>query len=105
MSLLLDALRRAQDARDRSRGVIPTPAAPPSPPPAAVPPPRGQPGPLLALGLAAAIFVGVVMAWHAQPWRAPPKPKAEPAGLKLDHELKMKRDPSAPPGPAGTPRP
>ena len=107
MSLLLDALRRAEDARDRARGIAPrqreNPVAAPASPRAA--PASRKPGPLFALGLAAAIFAGAVLAWHAQPWRAPTKTKVDATSLKLDRELKMKPDPGAASGGVGTSRP
>ena len=107
MSRLLDALERAEKARDRARGVTrppsenPPPAAPRAPPPA-----QGRtPGPTLALGLAVAIFAAVVWAWHGQPFRIPPKGKIDATPLKLDRELKMKSGPSEPPAQGGTTRP
>lgn len=107
MSLLLGALRKAQDARDDARG---TPQAereapPPAPAHAPPPPPKSSRGPLFALGLAVAIFLGAVGAWHAQPWRAPHKAKIDPSELKLDSRLDLTRKPPpAAPAP-GTPRP
>lgn len=103
MSLLLDALRRAENARDRQRGVTP---ARPEPPRAATLPPKAppRPSPLAALALAGAIFLAVVTAWHEQPWRPPPKVKLENTPLRLEHELKLKRPPPAPAEPPGTPR-
>ena len=107
MSRLLDALQRAEEARDRTRGTVRPPsenrpaAAPPKP--ARIPTLARQP--LVAMALAVAIFLATLWAWHSQPWRAPPKGKIDATLLKLDRELKMKRDPSAPPARGGTPRP
>ncbi len=107
MSLLLDALRRAQDARDDARG---TPAAereqlPPPPAQSPTSPSKPSRNSLFALGLAIAIFLGAVTAWHAQPWRAPPKSKIDPTELKLDSGLDVTRKaPPAAPKP-GTTRP
>lgn len=107
MSLLLDALRKAQDVRDDARG---TPVGerqplPPPPPPAPTPPPKPWRSPLFALGLAVAIFLGAVSAWHSQPWRAPHKAKIDPSQLKLDPRLDLdRRALPASPRP-GTPRP
>ena len=107
MSLLFDALRKAQDARDDARGTLAAerdllPAPPPqSPPPAS----NSSRTSLFALGLAIAIFLGAVSAWHAQPWRAPPKPKIDPSELKLDPRLDLTRKaPPTAPSP-GTTRP
>ena len=107
MSRLLDALRRAEEARDRARGTVrpPSEKPPPAPPP---PPPRAPASarePLLALAIALAIFLATVWAWHGQPWHAPVKGKIDATPLKLDRELKMKREPPAAPAPGGTPRP
>ena len=103
MSLLLDALRKAEDARDRTRGIDPAaPPAPAVPAPAAAPSPAG-PSPLVGLGLAVAIFVAVVSAWHSQPWRAPAKARVDPAALKLDYRLDLQRNSHRLTGPAGTP--
>ena len=93
MSLLLDALRNAQDARDRSRGIEPAerleePAEREEP---SRPPEKPWVSPLFALGLAIALFVGAVSAWHSQPWRAPAKSKIDASALKLDYRLDLTR--------------
>ena len=105
MSVLLEALRKAQDERDRGRGIEPAPR-PPLPEtgrkrPASPAPPRAA-SPLLALGLAVAIFAGALSAWHSQPeMRFPARHKAEPGALKLDYALDLARPRRA----GGTPPP
>ena len=101
MSLLLDALRKAQDTRDRSRGIEPAERVEEQPqrttplraqrtqPPRA--PEKPSVSPLFALGLAVALFVGAVSAWHLQPWQAPPKTKIDASELKLDYRLDLTR--------------
>ena len=107
MSRLLDALRRAEEARDRSRGIVRPPSENPAPAPAPAPPraPAIPRQPLLAIAIALAIFLATGWAWHSQPLRAPVKGKIDATPLKLDRELKMKREPPAAPAPGGTPRP
>ena len=98
MSVLQEALRRAQDERDRGRGI--EPAARPQLAPSRAPEASARPtSPLFALGLAVAIFAAVVTAWHTQPeLRDLPRPKLETQALKLDYGLDLDRKPS----PAGT---
>ena len=107
MSRLLDALKRAEEARDRARGIVrPASENRPAAPPPAPPPVRGRsPHPFLALGLAGAIFAATLSAWHAQPWRAPAKGKIDAMPLKLERELKMKNGPAAASADQGTRRP
>ena len=47
--------------------------------------------PLAAAGLAALIFLAVVLAWRAAPWKAPAKQRIDPAALKLDPYLDITR--------------
>jgi ferric-dicitrate binding protein FerR (iron transport regulator) len=102
VSLLLDALRKAQDARDRGRGIE---AHAPSSAPAPAPAPRARrpASPLLAAVLAIAIFAGAVSAWHSQPWRPPARTLIDPSQLKLDTHLDPARKGTPPPPATGTP--
>ena len=90
--------RRESERRERRVAPVTTPAA------RATVPPSAAPGsPLIALGLAVAIFLGAVSAWHVQPWHAPHQEKVEKLPLKLDYRLDLQRNSPRPTGPSGTP--
>jgi hypothetical protein len=98
MSRLLDALRKAQELRDRQRAsnlpeTIDTPARQVEESRAAEADAaaernsRAPRSPVVALALTAAILLATWLAWHEQPWRAPVRMKIDPAALKLDRHL------------------
>jgi hypothetical protein len=92
--LLLEALQKAQEARDGPAAAEPivAPGAPAgeSEPAASLASRSSYSGVLLAL----AIFLVVLAAWYAAPWRAPAHIKIDPTDLKLDRSLDLQRQPS-----------
>ncbi len=93
--LLLEALQRSQHPDAIVAPAEPvTPGATPAElvTPGAAPPQRlGARFPYSGVILAAAILAVVVIAWNANPWRAPARVKIDPSGLKLERSLDLKR--------------
>ena len=94
--LLLEALKATSGAGpDRpTADVAPELAGTQSP--AATPQQTGaqsshKPYPYAGIVVAAAILAVVVIAWNANPWRAPARVKIDPSGLKLERSLDLKR--------------
>jgi hypothetical protein len=112
--ILLEALQRAKSSSpagpDRpTADDAPAPVEAQSEPtlagesPAEAAAPPAATGSYAGITLAVAIFVAVVLAWNAAPWRAPQKTKIDPTELKLDRHLDLQRPP--PRGTTSSPRP